>query len=163
MDLSDFKKISKTKSGKVGMVLAALSVVWFFGKAINAAETGGGIFFPVIWFVVLMLFSWGVFNLSAYKVIDPVKTWSKWDVCANDKPQIQRMKRAAGGEMAVKSFDEKRRTMVVVGASGEKPYTVTLTSCTCQDFKKRGLPCKHMYFLAHRLGLLELPGPYVED
>lgn len=33
-------------------------------------------------------------------------------------------------------------------------YKVTLDNCTCEDFKKRGIPCKHMYRLALQFGLL---------
>lgn len=40
--------------------------------------------------------------------------------------------------------------------SGKKPYTATLSKCTCNDFVKRKLPCKHMYSLAHQLGYIEL-------
>lgn len=32
-------------------------------------------------------------------------------------------------------------------------YLVTLESCTCEDYKRRRLPCKHMYRLAQRLSL----------
>ena len=163
MDWSDFRKLSKMKSGKVGMVIAAASVVWFFAKCISAAENGKGIFFPIIGFIFLIGIAWAVYTWDLHKVIDPVKVWAKWDTCANNKPQIQRMKRAAEGAFAVKNFDEKRRTMVIVGASDEKPYAVTLSGCTCKDFKKRGLPCKHMYYLANRLGLQELPAAYIEE
>ena len=76
------------------------------------------------------------------------------------KFQVQRMKRAADGDIAVKKFDPDQKMMVVVGASDNKPYVVTLQKCTCPDFKKRGLPCKHMYYLAHKLDLQELPAPY---
>ncbi|MDR0569751.1 MAG: SWIM zinc finger domain-containing protein [Clostridiales Family XIII bacterium] len=31
----------------------------------------------------------------------------------------------------------------------------TLESCTCRDFTREGLPCKHMCRLAHTLGLYE--------
>lgn len=35
-------------------------------------------------------------------------------------------------------------------------YGVTLTECTCEDFRRRHMPCKHMIFLAYSFGLLDL-------
>lgn len=160
MDWSDFKALEKTKSGKAGIIIACISVVWFFAKVIHAAETGSGIFGAIIGFGVWIGISWVLFCKDAAKLADPEKMWAKWTACADSKPQIQRMKRAADGDIAVKKFDPDQKMMVVVGSSGNKPYVVTLQKCTCPDFKKRGLPCKHMYYIAHNLGLQELPAPY---
>ncbi len=33
---------------------------------------------------------------------------------------------------------------------------VTLKGCTCEDFRRRHMPCKHMLYLAYSLGLLDL-------
>lgn len=47
-----------------------------------------------------------------------------------------------------------------IQGSGAEPYVVTLASCTCSDFQiacKRKVPCKHIYYLADRLGVLTLP------
>lgn len=45
----------------------------------------------------------------------------------------------------------------VRGSSG-KLYKTTLNSCECESFKFGGAPCKHMYYLALRLGLLSTLG-----
>lgn len=37
-------------------------------------------------------------------------------------------------------------------------YIVTLDTCSCRDWSVRRLPCKHIYRLAHELGLFHLPG-----
>lgn len=37
-------------------------------------------------------------------------------------------------------------------------YDVSLEHCSCRDFKLRNAPCKHMYRLAHELGLIKLDG-----
>lgn len=42
-------------------------------------------------------------------------------------------------------------------------YEVTPDSCTCRDFQMRDLPCKHMYRLAHELGLFRVSGKVVND
>ena len=149
MDRSVFKKLAKTGFGKCGIVAAVVAA--FFALL--------GLWFIAVCFILVAFL---LYTMNIRSVVDPAKVWSRWDVCAGDEPQIKRMKRAASGEgMAVKRFNEKQRTMVMVGSTG-KTYTVSLTSCTCPDFKERGLPCKHIYFLAHKLGLQELPEPYFE-
>lgn len=41
--------------------------------------------------------------------------------------------------------------------SENKTYTTTLSTCTCDDFRFRGVPaCKHMLFLAYSLGVLQI-------
>lgn len=44
----------------------------------------------------------------------------------------------------------------VTSENSNNEYTTTLTSCTCPDFKfnTNGDPCKHMYALAMRIGIL---------
>lgn len=47
----------------------------------------------------------------------------------------------------------------IVGSAAE-PYRVTLSSCTCPDFKnnkKKQAPCLHIYRLASELNVLDLP------
>lgn len=40
----------------------------------------------------------------------------------------------------------------------DSDYQTTLKSCTCMDFQRRAFPCKHMYRLAHELGIFMLEG-----
>ena len=40
--------------------------------------------------------------------------------------------------------------------SGESVYQTSLMSCTCDDFKNRHKPCKHMLWLATQLGILTM-------
>lgn len=54
-------------------------------------------------------------------------------------------------ENATINFDKK--TARIIGTDGT--YTVTLDKCTCNDFAIHRLPCKHMYYLAFELGLLD--------
>lgn len=42
-------------------------------------------------------------------------------------------------------------------------YDVSLDFCPCIDFSRRHLPCKHMYRLAHELGVFPLAGKVVND
>ena len=47
-------------------------------------------------------------------------------------------------------FEKKCATFI--GGGGDK-YATTLIGCTCPDFVEREKPCKHMYWLAHELGV----------
>ena len=58
-------------------------------------------------------------------------------------------------ELVSLDLDEPR---ALIHGSGVEPYEVTLSSCTCQDFtmnQKGKAPCKHIYFLARKAGLMD--------
>ena len=63
----------------------------------------------------------------------------------DDSPE-QRKRIASSVKCKIFDLDTKNQTCKVKG-SAKEPYLVKLKSCTCQDFKKRKLPCKHMYKL----------------
>ena len=75
--------------------------------------------------------------------------WSEWDVSIhNVVGQIQRAERALQSEgMRVCQYSSKSRFAKVEGDSHSN-YLVSEKGCTCPDFCKRQLPCKHMYYLA---------------
>lgn len=73
----------------------------------------------------------------------------------SDYEQIKRIAFSQRIKSENVDLDEESKTAVVTGRDGM--YNVTLDSCTCYDFESRQLPCKHVYRLAHELGLLELP------
>ncbi len=87
--------------------------------------------------------------------------WGKWADCHDTEPQRLRADRARIGELAVKRVDQRARVALFVGGQG-KNYRTTLLSCTCPDFAKRGIPCKHIYRLAINLGIQDLPEPIPE-
>lgn len=79
--------------------------------------------------------------------------WDIWSAHAHDGNfQMKRMDRAfsnyhKGYRMEVLSFTPHDYSARIRGEH-EEIYAVTPQSCGCMDFKKRLLPCKHMYFLA---------------
>lgn len=80
-------------------------------------------------------------------------SWSKWrkEIHAASW-QSDRAFRSASQDMVI----EKRNLLgvaSVLGSSGNR-YKVTLLHCSCPDFQRRGLPCKHMYLLAESAGVL---------
>lgn len=94
-----------------------------------------------------------------------LKEWRAQGRDINQHPlQIERMKRAFEIRRSMLSFDEVNKRATFVGRKGEV-YETTLESCTCMDFIRRGFPCKHMYCLFQRLGIMSLEqvDPQVKD
>lgn len=73
-----------------------------------------------------------------------------------DEKQRQTLARAQKRETSPVSVDPEAQTGVFYG-SGKNPYQTSLASCTCNDFVRRKLPCKHIYRLAMELGIIDLP------
>lgn len=70
-----------------------------------------------------------------------------------DADQQNRMNRAKYEAMRIVELDKVRQTAIIENSTRDSFYTVTLNSCTCPDFQKRGLPCKHIYKLRNTLGI----------
>lgn len=86
-----------------------------------------------------------------------VSTFGPWDASIHLQPdQIKRRERAQRADVTPDSVDLVSQSCVIRG-SGAAPYQVTLSSCTCSDFTRRNLPCKHIYRLAAELKLIDLP------
>ncbi len=73
----------------------------------------------------------------------------------NDAEQLKRQKSAQDKKLTPINIDTEAKIGFFKG-SGKNPYTVSLSHCTCGDFIRRNLPCKHMYRLAHELNLFNL-------
>lgn len=84
-------------------------------------------------------------------------TFGVWneDVHSETKQIPKIAKAAAFKDSDIVSLDEVNQSAVINGSEGSA-YEVTLNSCTCGSFKD-GKPCKHIYFLAIRLGLFDGP------
>lgn len=63
-----------------------------------------------------------------------------------DSAPEQKTRIASSVKCKIFDLDTENQTGKIKG-SGKDPYLVTLKSCTCQDFRKRKLPCKHIYKL----------------
>lgn len=71
----------------------------------------------------------------------------------NSADQQKRIESAQKARTSPATIDRESKTATFKG-SGAMPYQTTLESCTCIDFVRRKLPCKHMYRLAIELGML---------
>ena len=68
------------------------------------------------------------------------------------QPQKDRRARALSGDLMPDVVDLEKKCATFIGGGGDK-YATTLIGCTCPDFVEREKPCKHMYWLAHELGV----------
>jgi len=86
-----------------------------------------------------------------------IPAFGPWDEKTHlgDK-QEKTIQRAQLSETTPQSVDPTAQTAIFFG-SGKKPYQTSLSSCTCSDFTRRKLPCKHIYRLAMELGIIDLP------
>lgn len=73
----------------------------------------------------------------------------------NHPEQKKRIASARSAKTTPDSIDTEHKTGIFPG-SGKQPYITTLSSCTCVDFVRRKLPCKHIYRLAIELGEMDL-------
>lgn len=80
--------------------------------------------------------------------------WEQWSDCHQSQEQQKRMARAQTAACTPVGLDRDMGAGVFKGSSGT--HTTTLEHCTCVDFCRRKLPCKHMYRLAMELGLTDL-------
>jgi hypothetical protein len=83
-----------------------------------------------------------------------------WGDKIHDEPPQQRRMERAQLIAKVDNLDAVKGSCTIKGSSST-PYITTLTSCTCTDFKrafkrKHTIPCKHIYRLAHELGIIDL-------
>lgn len=83
-------------------------------------------------------------------------TFSNWpEELHAAEDQKKRLDSAKSSKTTPSSIDKVHMSGIFPG-SGISPYRTTLETCTCGDFVRRKLPCKHMYRLAIELGLLDV-------
>lgn len=82
--------------------------------------------------------------------------WSDWDSSIHcDKAQTDRQGKAMTYPFTFQ-VDENSQTARFSSTSIQPYYNTTLSSCTCDDFQLRKLPCKHIYRLAVELGIIKI-------
>lgn len=79
--------------------------------------------------------------------------FEKWNDVHNLPDQKKRIASAKTSACTPLSVSQTDAVGSFSGSHGT--YETTLESCTCVDFVRRKLPCKHIYRLAIELGLLE--------
>lgn len=80
----------------------------------------------------------------------------KWP--ENIHMDFEQVKRIESSKKLEKDIVSESDNCIQIKGSSDVPYTATLNECTCTDFQFRKKPCKHMYCLAWKMGLLnEMP------
>lgn len=82
-------------------------------------------------------------------------TWNMWANVHDSPDQKKRIESAAKAACTPVLLDQTTCTGKFKGSSGN--HTTALDKCSCVDFNRRKLPCKHMYRLAMELNLLDVP------
>lgn len=82
------------------------------------------------------------------------KLWKRWASVEGEKAD-SRKGRAARGELTPVYIDAELKYGLFAGSEKGK-YRTTLRGCSCPDFKKRKVPCKHMYYVAEKCGVEKL-------
>lgn len=80
-------------------------------------------------------------------------SWDKWSGTHDSPDQQKRLASAKKSACTPVSLDQKACTGTFKGSSGT--HTTALDHCSCVDFNRRRLPCKHMYRLAMELGAFQ--------
>ena len=86
---------------------------------------------------------------STVKVFEDIG-WSEWDASIHRaEGQLDRIQRSLiPDEYRLFCYNPKTGISKILSKSG-KYYLTNGHRCSCPDFRERGLPCKHMYFLAY--------------
>ncbi len=75
-------------------------------------------------------------------------SFGSWDVSIHGADgQDVRMDRSLFQNIVIQSYNPATGTAEILGTHGDV-YQTSLDRCTCEDFQRRGLPCKHIYKLA---------------
>lgn len=90
--------------------------------------------------------------MADYEATSAAELWARWGDHLSYQPQRERRARALSGELTPGVVDLEKKVATFVGGGGDR-YATTLIGCSCPDFVAREKPCKHMYWLAHQLGV----------
>ena len=78
-------------------------------------------------------------------------TFGTWNVAVHKGiPQMERFERGSRQDMVLLNYNDETGYGAV--QSSDSFYGVSLDACSCPDFEKRSRPCKHIYFLATKMG-----------
>ena len=79
---------------------------------------------------------------------------TNWYNNLNTPDDLKRLTSAQKSECAPLSLDKEKQVGSFTGKHGS--YTASMYECTCVDFMRRKLPCKHMIRLAIELGYIKI-------
>ncbi len=74
-----------------------------------------------------------------------------------------RIRRAKYENFLLTNINRQNSSATVINSSRNKEYKTKLSSCTCEDFRHRQEPCKHIYKLADELSCFDLYQPLEKE
>lgn len=94
-----------------------------------------------------------IFHTNFFLVVSPdEKIQSDWAVLPCDHDSYEQLIRQKRSIKTLPVYvDHNMRHAFFLSNDMNSIYSVSLFSCTCPDYEKRGLPCKHMYRLFYEL------------
>lgn len=135
--------------------IISLFLIVFFVSSIPSAIKSGSFFY----FIGCMLFI-VIFCILLcipeylYSKKSSEELWKNWNECHSSQKQKERIKKAlVTNELIPIKINTTARCGKFASQTSKTRYRTTLRSCTCPDFKKQKLPCKHMYYLANQCNL----------
>lgn len=90
-----------------------------------------------------------------YMLRSPAAIWKRWTRASESDDQQKRIMRAITGDVTPIKYSSRFRYATFAPKRQGKPYFTTLKKCSCPDFAGRRVACKHMYWLANEMGLLD--------
>jgi len=79
-------------------------------------------------------------------------TFGNWNTKVHrGQAQIDRFERSQHEYMELRAYNDQTGFGEIYSTSGHT-YITCLDDCSCPDFEKRSRPCKHIYFLATKMG-----------
>lgn len=145
----DFLRVAGFKSSAIGLCSGSLGAIYLISAPFVPSEAPERVGTGLLLLVVL-----AVCLLPSYRYVcsESADLWHQWkDV--HGRAEDARIRRAESGEVSPVKIDPRLRVGWFAGQKNDETYKTTLTRCSCPDFKKRGVPCKHMYYLAMKCGL----------
>ena len=147
------KKVLQSAIGKVSVVLIILAVLVLIVNAIKPSfPWPQAIASAAVLIAIAVVLA---FRALKYANLTQEQKWERWASFHEQTDQVRRIERAITETYNIASYDEIDGKAVFIGGSGK--YKTNLLKCSCPDFKKRKLPCKHMYKLAFDLNLIGVP------
>ena len=117
----------------------------------------------IIWFILFMpvgiVMLVHYFSRKSRRYVPPTVGWEIWDRSVHESSgQADRIRRAITQDIRIKKYNNGLAT---IRGTGGDLYLTSFGGCSCEDFQRRGRPCKHMYKLAiDKAGFY--PAMYVE-
>lgn len=148
------KILFMSKRSKWGIVLILLSLILFISLLFPSitSELSLPLFDYIKSTLVLLIIGVALIIPEISYCLLPIESlWKRWEITNNSEDQKRRMLRALLDKLTLIKIDKKFRYAKYAGSTGGT-YITTLNGCTCMDFLKRRVPCKHMYKLAIELG-----------